>query len=99
MTYNRKIIGEPAYIHLGEYANNEWTEDGQELNRNPITITSYDSSDELDACVIGTSDGKWWFADNNDTFEIPRRINIGYIKYDENRGYIYRNGRDVKELA
>lgn len=97
--YNRKIIGEPAYIHIGEYEDNKWTEDGQEINPNPITITSHDYNAELEMTVIGTSDGRWWFANENESFEIPRRINIAYIKYDEDRGYIYRNGRIVKELA
>ena len=97
--YNRKIIGEPAYIHMGEYEDNKWTDDGQEINPNPITITAYEYNDEIDACMIGTSDGKWWFANNVDSFELSRRINLGYIKYDEYRGYIYRNGREVKELA
>lgn len=80
------IIGEPANLYFDE------------CDENAI-ITDYDRNDDIDAQIIGVSSGEWFFQDNASTVRISRRINIGYIKYDEYRGYIYRNGKTVKELA
>lgn len=82
------MIGIIAGEYFTEYENNE-----------TVTITEIEENQELDARIIGLSDGSCFFVDNNSTVRIARKINIGYIKYDEYRGYIYRNGKTVRELA
>lgn len=96
---NLTLIGKPAYTYIPGYESDEFTADEQDYNPNPITITVYDRNEELDAQVIGLSDGTWWFSDENETIRIARRINIGYIKFDPDRGYVYRNGRNIKEFG
>lgn len=46
--------------------------------------------------ITRDSDGRIYFEDNNDICELSHEIkNPGYIKYDENRGWIYKNGREL----
>lgn len=46
--------------------------------------------------ITRDSDGRIYLEDNNEVCELSREIkNPGYIKYDENRGWIYKNGREL----
>lgn len=84
----KSIIGELACDYFEGYECNE-----------TVTITTVEDNESIDARITGLSDGSWYFSDSQSTVRISRRINIGYIKYDEYRGYIYLNGKTVRELA
>ena len=46
--------------------------------------------------ITQDENGVYYFEDNNDVCELSHEIkNPGYIKYDENRGWIYKNGREL----
>ena len=46
--------------------------------------------------ITRDSDGRIYFEDNNEVCELSHEIkNPGYIKYDEYRGWIYKNGREL----
>ena len=84
----KSIIGELARDYFEDYEGNE-----------TVTIADVEDNESIDARITGLSDGSWYFSDSQRTVRISRRINIGYIKYDECRGYVYRNGKTVRELA
>lgn len=84
----KSIIGELACDYFEDYEGND-----------SVTITAIEENENIDARITGLSDGSWYFSDSQSTVRIARRINIGYIKYDEYRGYVYRNGKTVRELA
>ena len=47
-------------------------------------------------CITRDEDGHIWFEDNNNRDELARAPkNPEYIKWDESRGWIYKNGRDL----
>lgn len=47
-------------------------------------------------CITQDENGVYYFEDNNEACELAHEIkNPGYIKYDENRGWIYKNGREL----
>lgn len=84
----KSIIGELARDYFEDYEGNE-----------TVTIVAVEDNENIDARITGLSDGSWYFSDSQSTVRISRRINIGYIKYDEYRGYVYLNGKSVRELA
>lgn len=90
-----EIIGEPAYEHLGEFYDDKFTDEG-DYNENPVTITRYESNDELEIVVMGLSDGTWWFIDNNFNSRIKHYVDPYNVKWDDNYGWKYRsNGRNL----
>lgn len=84
----KSIIGELACDYFVDYEGND-----------SVTITAIEENANIDVHITGLSDGSWYFSDSQNTVRIARRINIGYIKYDEYRGYVYLNGKTVRELA
>ena len=84
----KSIIGELACDYFADYEGND-----------SVTITAIEENENINARITGLSDGSWYFSDSQSTVRISRRINIGYIKYDEYRGYVYLNGKTVSELA
>ena len=84
----KSIIGELACDYFEDYEGNE-----------TVTIAAVEDNESIDARITGLSDSSWYFSDSQSTVRISRRINIGYIKYDEYRGYVYLNGKSVRELA
>lgn len=46
--------------------------------------------------IVQMSDGKFYFEDTTDSYELIHEIkNPAYIKWDESRGWVYKNGRDL----
>lgn len=84
----KSIIGELACDYFVDYEGND-----------SVTITAIEENANIDARITGLSDSSWYFSDSQNTIRIARKINIGYIKYDEYRGYVYLNGKTVRELA
>lgn len=84
----KSIIGELACDYFAEYEDND-----------SVTITDVEENENIGARITGLSDGSWYFSDSQSIVRISRKINIGYIKYDEYRGYVYLNGKTVRELA
>ena len=61
-----------------------------------VTIEYAKTNEELGITVFETSDGKIWFSDNNDTFEIKKYINPYCIKYDDRKGWINEDGTVIE---
>lgn len=46
--------------------------------------------------IFRKKDGSIWFEDNNDQVELRSELkHPDYIKWDDSRGWIYKNGRDL----
>ncbi|MGN0989504.1 MAG: hypothetical protein ACI4N6_04250 [Eubacteriales bacterium] len=60
-----------------------------------IRTTRREINEELGIVCMELSDGSIWFADNNDNYKLTKWIDVFYVKFDQDRGWVYKNGKSL----